>query len=149
MQQHDSISAAGATFHQVLVREDWQNQTITHLNRLPAHPTFASWRDPDAARENRPSASRRRLDGQWQFSLARSPFAVDARWLEDDLPDSRSTPVPSNWQMEGYDAPIYTNVRYFFFLLIGTFPISTASFAIQSIVRRRACLRRTRPAATR
>jgi beta-galactosidase len=46
MQQHDSISAAGATFHQVLVREDWQNQTITHLNRLPAHPTFASWRDP-------------------------------------------------------------------------------------------------------
>lgn len=88
MQQHDSISAAGATFHQVLVREDWQNQTITHLNRLPAHPTFASWRDPDAARENRPSASRRRLDGQWQFSLARSPFAVDARWLEDDLPDS-------------------------------------------------------------
>ena len=112
MQQHDSISAAGATFHQVLVREDWQNQTITHLNRLPAHPTFASWRDPDAARENRPSASRRRLDGQWQFSLARSPFAVDARWLEDDLPDSRSTPVPSNWQMQGYDAPIYTNVRY-------------------------------------
>jgi beta-galactosidase len=44
--------------------------------------------------------------------LARSPFAVDARWLERDLPDSRSTPVPSNWQMEGYDAPIYTNVRY-------------------------------------
>lgn len=112
MQQHDSISAAGATFHQVLAREDWQNQTITHLNRLPAHPTFASWRDTDAARDNRPSASRRRLDGQWQFSLARSPFAVDARWLEDELPDSRSTPVPSNWQMEGYDAPIYTNVRY-------------------------------------
>jgi beta-galactosidase len=112
MQQHDSISAAGATFHQVLAREDWQNQTITHLNRLPAHPTFASWRDTDAARKNQPSASRRRLDGQWQFSWARSPFDVDARWLENDLPDSRSTPVPSNWQMEGYDAPIYTNVRY-------------------------------------
>ena len=112
MQQHDSHSAAAATFHQILAREDWQNQTITHLNRLPAHPTFASWRDTDAARKNQPSAFRRRLDGQWQFSWARSPFDVDARWLEDDLPDSRSTPVPSNWQMEGYDAPIYTNVRY-------------------------------------
>lgn len=100
MQQHDSISAAGATFHQVLAREDWQNQTITHLNRLPAHPTFASWRDTDAARKNQPSAFRRRLDGQWQFSLARSPFDVDARWLKDDLPDSRSTPVPSNWQLK-------------------------------------------------
>ncbi|HEJ8533977.1 TPA: beta-galactosidase [Klebsiella oxytoca] len=112
MQQHHSISAAAATFHQILAREDWQNQTITHLNRLPAHPTFASWRDTDAARNNQPSAFRRRLDGQWQFSWARSPFDVDARWLEDDLPDSRSTPVPSNWQMQGYDAPIYTNVRY-------------------------------------
>ena len=112
MQQHHFISAAGATFHQILAREDWQNQTITHLNRLPAHPTFASWRDTDAARKNQPSAFRRRLDGQWQFSWARSPFDVDARWLEDDLPDSRSTPVPSNWQMQGYDAPIYTNVRY-------------------------------------
>lgn len=112
MQQHHSISAAGATFHQILAREDWQNQTITHLNRLPAHPTFASWRDTDAARKNQPSVFRRRLDGQWQFSWARSPFDVDARWLEDDLPDSRSTPVPSNWQMQGYDAPIYTNVRY-------------------------------------
>lgn len=112
MQQHHSISAAAATFHQILAREDWQNQTITHLNRLPAHPTFASWLDTDAARKNQPSAFRRRLDGQWQFSWARSPFDVDARWLEDDLPDSRSTPVPSNWQMQGYDAPIYTNVRY-------------------------------------
>ncbi|TXU77895.1 beta-galactosidase [Klebsiella oxytoca] len=112
MQQHHSISAAAATFHQILAREDWQNQTITHLNRLPAHPTFASWRDTDAARKNQPSAFRRRLDGQWQFSWARSPVDVDARWLEDDLPDSRSTPVPSNWQMQGYDAPIYTNVRY-------------------------------------
>jgi beta-galactosidase len=42
-------------FHAVLAREDWQNQTITHLNRLPAHPAFASWRDELAARDNRPS----------------------------------------------------------------------------------------------
>ncbi|HCB0595774.1 TPA: beta-galactosidase [Klebsiella quasipneumoniae subsp. similipneumoniae] len=99
-------------FHAVLAREDWQNQTITHLNRLPAHPAFASWRDELAARDNRPSPRRRQLDGEWQFAYARSPFAVDAQWLTQDLPGSRGTPVPSNWQMEGYDAPIYTNVRY-------------------------------------
>ncbi len=34
-------------------------------------------------------------------SYARSPFAVDAQWLTQDLPDCRGTPVPSNWQMEG------------------------------------------------
>lgn len=52
------------------------------------------------------------MDGEWQFSYARSPFQVDASWLQHDQPDSRPTPVPSNWQMEGYDAPIYSNVRY-------------------------------------
>ena len=112
MQRYDSGAARGPAFHEVLAREDWQNQTITHLNRLPAHPSFASWRDADAARDNRPSDRRRQLDGEWQFSYARSPFQVDANWLQHDLPDSRPTPVPSNWQMEGYDAPIYSNVRY-------------------------------------
>ncbi|MGY6029572.1 beta-galactosidase [Phytobacter sp. AG2a] len=112
MQHHELHALQGPKFNEVLAREDWQNQTITHLNRLSAHPSFASWRDVNAARENAPSAQRRLLDGQWQFFYARSPFDVEARWLEGDLPGSRTTPVPSNWQMEGYDAPIYTNVRY-------------------------------------
>ena len=33
-------------------------------------------------------------------------------WLECDLPDADTVVVPSNWQMHGYDAPIYTNVTY-------------------------------------
>ncbi|MDP1020140.1 hypothetical protein Q6284_33530, partial [Klebsiella pneumoniae] len=67
-------------FHAVLAREDWQNQSLTHLNRLPAHPVFARWRDELAARDNLPSSRRRQLDGEWQFSYARSPFAdVTAR----------------------------------------------------------------------
>jgi beta-galactosidase len=130
MQISDTGRSHTPDFHAVLAREDWQNQTITHLNRLPAHPVFASWRDELAARDNLPSSRRRQLDGEWQFSYARSPFAVDAQWLTQDLPDSRGTPVPSNWQMEGYDAPIYTNVRY---------PIDTTH---------RGCRRITRPAAT-
>ena len=112
MQISDTGRSHTPDFHAVLAREDWQNQSITHLNRLPAHPVFASWRDELAARDNLPSSRRRQLDGEWQFSYARSPFAVDAQWLTQDLPDCRDTPVPSNWQMEGYDAPIYTNVRY-------------------------------------
>ncbi|RRZ89345.1 beta-galactosidase [Erwinia sp. 198] len=112
MRDHDDHVPSSVSFHDVLAREDWQNQTITHLNRLPAHAPFASWRDLRAARENQTSSHRRQLDGKWQFAYARSPFEVDASWLESDLADSRPTPVPSNWQMEGYDAPIYTNVRY-------------------------------------
>ncbi|WP_437889855.1 beta-galactosidase [Phytobacter sp. V91] len=112
MQHNDRNTSRGPQFHDVLAREDWQNQTITHLNRLAAHPTFASWRDIASAKDNLASAQRRLLDGQWQFSYARSPFEVDARWLESDLPDSSAIPVPSIWQLAGYDAPIYSNVRY-------------------------------------
>ncbi|WP_181573815.1 sugar-binding domain-containing protein, partial [Klebsiella pneumoniae] len=103
MQISDTGRSHTPDFHAVLAREDWQNQSITHLNRLPAHPVFASWRDELAARDNLPSSRRRQLDGEWQFSYARSPFAVEAQWLTQDLPDCRGTPVPSNWQMEGYD----------------------------------------------
>lgn len=31
---------------------------------------------------------------------------------ECDLPEADTVVVPSNWQMHGYDAPIYTNVTY-------------------------------------
>ncbi|MBU5894803.1 hypothetical protein JVW19_22785, partial [Vibrio cholerae O1] len=43
---------------------------------------------------------------------AARPQAVDAGWIDYDLPGSAPVEVPSNWQMAGYDAPIYTNVRY-------------------------------------
>ena len=33
-------------------------------------------------------------------------------WLTSDLPQADTINVPSNWQMDGYDAPIYTNVTY-------------------------------------
>ncbi|HCD5004827.1 TPA: hypothetical protein NBS74_003852, partial [Klebsiella pneumoniae] len=51
MQISDTGRSHTPDFHAVLAREDWQNQTITHLNRLPAHPVFASWRDELAARD--------------------------------------------------------------------------------------------------
>lgn len=54
MQISDTGHSRTPDFHAVLAREDWQNQTITHLNRLPAHPAFASWRDELAARETIP-----------------------------------------------------------------------------------------------
>ncbi|WP_313668302.1 beta-galactosidase [Atlantibacter sp.] len=100
------------TFTEILARQDWQNPTITHLNRLDAHPAFSSWRSVEAARDADASTRRQSLDGVWQFHYATRPQAVDAAWINEDLPDSAPLNVPSNWQMAGYDAPIYTNVRY-------------------------------------
>jgi len=44
----------------VLQRRDWENPGVTQLNRLAAHPPFASWRNSEEARTDRPSQQLRR-----------------------------------------------------------------------------------------
>ncbi|CAM4164370.1 beta-galactosidase [Serratia silvae] len=100
------------TLAEILARRDWQNPACTHYQRLPAHPPFASWRDATAARADAASPSRQLLNGEWQFSYFAHPQAVPESWLEQDLPDADTLAVPANWQLAGYDAPIYTNVKY-------------------------------------
>ncbi|KQN51244.1 beta-D-galactosidase [Serratia sp. Leaf50] len=96
----------------VLARRDWENPVCTQVNRLPAHPPFQSWRNAEEAKVDSVSPSLRSLNGVWKFSYFTRPEAVPAEWLEADLPHADDLQVPSNWQMSGYDAPIYTNVRY-------------------------------------
>lgn len=38
----------------VLQRRDWENPGVTQLNRLAAHPPFASWRNSEEARTETP-----------------------------------------------------------------------------------------------
>ncbi|CAI0732942.1 Beta-galactosidase [Serratia quinivorans] len=96
----------------LLARRDWQNPACTHYQRLAAHPPFSSWRSLNAARDDENSESRQILNGDWQFSYFDKPEAVPDSWLQQDLADADTLAVPSNWQLAGYDAPIYTNVRY-------------------------------------
>ncbi|MFH8133615.1 beta-galactosidase [Pantoea osteomyelitidis] len=97
---------------EIVARRDWENPAITSLYRLDAHPPFASWRNEQAARADRPSERLHSLNGRWGFSYFTRPEAVPHSWLLQDLPDVHSLPVPANWQLHGFDAPIYTNVQY-------------------------------------
>ena len=106
------MSLSAVSLSEILARRDWENPVITSLNRLDAHPPFASWRDEISARDDRPSPSRQLLNGQWSFSYFTQPEAVPQSWLLQDLPGADALPVPANWQLHGFDAPIYTNVQY-------------------------------------
>lgn len=101
-----------STLASVLARRDWENPAVTQLNQLPAHPPFASWRSPEQAHRDEPSQRLRSLNGSWKFSYFSRPEAVPESWIEQDLNGADAVQVPSNWQMLGYDAPIYTNVTY-------------------------------------
>ncbi|MEM7077859.1 MAG: beta-galactosidase [Pseudomonadota bacterium] len=91
----------------------WQTQEVTSLQRLPAHAPLHSWRDEDAARQALASPSECSLDGAWQFALFPSPAAVDPAWPAP-LAHMSQIDVPGNWQTQGHDTPIYTNVEYSF-----------------------------------
>ena len=64
------------------------------------------------ARAGLPSPSRMLLDGDWRFSFFGAPELVPEEWLNEDLPDSTLIRVPGNWQLQGFDRPIYTNIKY-------------------------------------
>ncbi|EEF49562.1 beta-galactosidase isoform X1 [Ricinus communis] len=54
------------------------------------------------------------MSGFWKFFLAPSPTKVPIKFYEPAFQDFewQTLPVPSNWQMHGFDRPIYTNVVY-------------------------------------
>ncbi|KAK8919439.1 hypothetical protein KSP39_PZI021197 [Platanthera zijinensis] len=54
------------------------------------------------------------LSGYWNFYLASSPATIPLNFHDIGFDDSiwKSLPVPSNWQMHGFDRPIYTNTTY-------------------------------------
>ncbi|MGO3907929.1 beta-galactosidase [Huaxiibacter chinensis] len=100
------------TLNALLARRDWENPVVTQWNRLPAHAPFHSWRDETQARDEALAACKRSLNGEWQFSYYASPELVPDAWVTEENADAIATPVPSNWQMQGFDTPIYTNVTY-------------------------------------
>ena len=54
------------------------------------------------------------LNGNWKFNLVSEPSLRPLTFFEEGFDDSQwdEIPVPSNWEMHGYDKPIYCNVEY-------------------------------------
>ena len=98
-------------FSEIINRADWNNLSILSINRLNTHPKFNSWRDKQQAKNNSDSDAVLSLNGDWFFSYFNNPKQVPESWLNKEL-DNTTIPVPSNWQFHGYDAPVYTNIRY-------------------------------------
>lgn len=89
----------------------WQTPEITSQHRMAPHTPLYSWRDENSARQDLPSESVLSLDGQWLFALFDRVEEVPDTW-PNDLPQMQPIVVPGNWQLQGFDYPIYTNVKY-------------------------------------
>ena len=102
------------TFAQVIAAREWENQHVLHHNVMPAHAPLHAYSNSQSALNGEWSNNCRLLNGQWRFKLFEQPELVSEDVVIPAFDDSEwdHIPVPSNWQLEGYDKPIYTNVKY-------------------------------------
>lgn len=100
-------------FSDIIQRRDWENPQSVNIHCLKAHSPLSSYRNIDHARDDI-HAQRQSLNGQWKFKLFEAPEQVDGEFIETHFNDTHwdDITVPSNWQMQGYDKPIYANVKY-------------------------------------
>ncbi len=86
------------------------------INKEPPHASFIPHPNRDSALKSEfyESPWKISLNGEWKFKLVKCPDEAPEGFYRLDFDDSSwdTIPVPSNWQMLGYDKPIYVNVRY-------------------------------------
>ncbi|MDN3683795.1 hypothetical protein QW180_05785 [Vibrio sinaloensis] len=102
------------TFAQILAAREWENQHVVHHNVLPAHAPLHAYISEQDALNQVQSANQLSLNGEWKFALFDRPEHVSSACIEKSFDDSNwdAITVPSNWQLQGFDKPIYTNVKY-------------------------------------
>jgi beta-galactosidase len=100
-------------FTGILSRRDWENPLVTGHNRMAGHSPLNAYPSAEDAHPGM-SAARHSLNGDWDFVLYGRPELAQANFFESDkpVPTGQTISVPGNWQCQGYDQPIYTNVQY-------------------------------------
>ncbi|MCK4998377.1 MAG: hypothetical protein KAS23_02540, partial [Anaerohalosphaera sp.] len=95
---------------------DWENPDVVEINKEAPHCTLIPYGSEKAAIKGVRQKSKyyKSLNGMWKFNWAAKPAdrPVDFYRTNYDVTTWKLIPVPSNWEIEGYGIPIYTNVRY-------------------------------------
>jgi len=94
----------------------WQDLSVYRVNTEEPRATFISYDSADklSVDDYASSPYYKLLNGDWKFHWSANPSLVPEGFYKPEFDVSRwdSIPVPANWQMHGYDYPIYTNIEY-------------------------------------
>ncbi len=106
--------------------EPWQNAQINEINREPMHAHFTPFKSESQAIQQRslpanvrfevnPAAERRiSLDGTWKFLYSKNNDVCPKDFHQPGYNTRKwkNIQVPGSWELQGFDAPIYTDTRY-------------------------------------
>ena len=102
----------------------WEDETVFAENKERGVATYMPYNNEaemlaDAAYYATPwtepvNSRYQSLNGTWKFNLVSEPSLRPLTFFEEgfDVSGWDEIPVPSNWEMHGYDKPIYNNVEY-------------------------------------
>ena len=102
------ISAKGSPKSRLIYHED---PTALHIGTQEDHCWFVPFAKGEDAFSSKEASSRiEMLNGDWDFRYYDSVIDLENDFINTTF--TETIPVPSNWQLHGYDKPQYTNICY-------------------------------------
>ena len=91
----------------------WEDPTVTSINRQPSRATGYSYTNvEDALKGDRTKSRLKMLNGDWNFKYAVNLKEASKDFYKSTVSGWDKIEVPSNWEMKGYDNPIYKSAVY-------------------------------------
>ncbi|MES2892944.1 MAG: glycoside hydrolase family 2 TIM barrel-domain containing protein, partial [Bacteroidota bacterium] len=110
----DKTPAAIPVKPQIFATEPFEDPQVSGINRDLSRATaysFASGQDA-LVRTREQSGRYLSLNGAWDFSFALKPGDEPIDFYKSKVSGWKKIQVPSNWEMQGYDRPIYKSAVY-------------------------------------
>ncbi|MFI3322841.1 MAG: glycoside hydrolase family 2 TIM barrel-domain containing protein, partial [Rikenellaceae bacterium] len=96
-------------------QNDWENEHVFEINKLPARVASYSYESAaDALEYNRETSRMFSLNGDWKFKFVETTKERPTDFMATDFAGNGwdTIEVPSSWEMKGYGQPIYSNIIY-------------------------------------
>ncbi|MEH6407082.1 MAG: glycoside hydrolase family 2 TIM barrel-domain containing protein [Leeuwenhoekiella sp.] len=95
---------------------EWENPSILDRHKIEGRSDFILYTEASQALKNKSESSDlyKSLNGTWKFMIVKHPGERPKDFYKVALDDKNwdDITVPSNWEIEGFDIPIYTNITY-------------------------------------
>ena len=96
--------------------KEWEDPSVTQLGQLPPHTFAMDYPNTEDVFDNDFSKSPnfKSLNGTWKFYYVNTPEERPQDFYKDGFNDWNwhELTVPSNWELNGFGIPIYTNVVF-------------------------------------
>lgn len=110
----DKTPAAIPNAPSIYHAEPYEDPSVSGINRDASRATSYSFASvDDAVSCDREKTNRYlSLNGDWDFSFALKPADAPVDFYQSRVSGWKKIPVPSSWEMQGYDKPIYKSAVY-------------------------------------